>query len=328
MGNKTAPVEFILKDFSDEPSYQTLTFTVFLVVFLTALVNNVLITVVIIQTPALWTPMYFFIGNLGILDTCYISTIVPRLLVSSLAQNKKITFGGCLVQLYFFFKLSVTESTILAAMSYDRYMAICNPLHYMVVMNKKVCMQLAMISWMNGIAYSTIQTAIVYSLDFCKSNIVDHFFCDIPPLLHISCSGTKIVEIIVILLGSVLVLPSFLFIVISYFYIVRTILRIPSATGRRKTFSTCVSHLINVSLFYLAGTSVYTRPAPRSSDLLQIKISAVFYTVFVPLVNPAIYSLRNCELKGSIRKNFNRITGIFLLKVLHSFPLKGFAIKK
>ncbi|XP_031761970.1 olfactory receptor-like protein COR9 [Xenopus tropicalis] len=200
-------------------------------------------------------------------------------------------------------------------MSYDRYMAICNPLHYMDIMSKRVCMQLAVASWINGIVYSTIHTAIIYRLNFCKSNIVDHFFCDIPPLLHISCSGTKIAEIIVTLLGTVFVLPSFYFIVISYFFIVKSVLRIPSATGRRKTFSTCVSHLINASLFYLGGTSVYAKPVPSSSNLLQMKISAIFYSVFVPLVNPAIYSLRNHQLKKAIKKKIHCI--IFLFNALH-----------
>ncbi|XP_041441972.1 olfactory receptor 5I1-like, partial [Xenopus laevis] len=301
MGNQTAPMEFVLTDFSEEPILKVLSFVLFLFTYLVATVGNVMIILIIMHVPHLRTPMYFFILNLAILDVCYISTTVPNMLDNSLKQVKRISFGGCVVQMYFFLSMAATESFLLAAMSYDRYVAICNPLRYTVIMNWRLCLQLAATSWIIGFIYSSIHTASTFTLEFCRSNVIDHIFCDIPPLLNISCSNTKINEFLIFVVGAVLILPCFPLIVISYVYIVRAIMRIPSATGRKKTFSTCVSHLIAVSLFYLTGTSVYLRPASANSSFQQNKISAVFYSIFVPMVNPIIYSLRNKELKGAIK---------------------------
>ncbi|XP_075424022.1 olfactory receptor 5I1-like [Ascaphus truei] len=302
MGNQTSPMEFVLSGFSEDLRVRVFSFVLFLTIYLIALVGNLMIIFIIIQYSHLWTPMYFFIVNLSILDMFYISTTVPKMLANCLTQRMIISFLGCVVQLYFFLAMAATESTLLAAMSYDRYVAICNPLRYPVVMNRGVCLQLATGSWLIGISYSIIHTANTFRLNFCRSNIIDHFFCDMPPLLKISCSDTRLNEIMIFGVGAILILPCFPLIIISYIYIIRTILKIPSATGRSKTFSTCVSHLMAVGLFYLTGISVYLRPVSASSALQQDKISAVFYTILVPMANPIIYSLRNKELKEAIRK--------------------------
>ncbi|XP_053304333.1 olfactory receptor 5I1-like, partial [Spea bombifrons] len=302
MGNQTSPMEFILSDFIEEPNLRIFSFNIFLIIYLIGSVGNMIIIFIILQNPHLWTPMYFFIGNLAVLDMCYISTIVPNLLVNSIKERKKISFGGCVVQLYFFLTMAATESSLLASMSYDRYVAICNPLRYTTVMNREFCLELTITSWVIGLVYSVIHTANTFRLNFCRSNVIDHFFCDIPPLLKIACSDTSLNEIMLFGVGAVLILPCFPLIIISYVYIINAILRIPSNTGRKKTFSTCVSHLMAVGLFYLTGSSVYLQPVSASSTQRQDKISAVFYTILVPMANPIIYSLRNEDLKKAIRK--------------------------
>ncbi|XP_063312536.1 olfactory receptor 5I1-like [Pelobates fuscus] len=302
MGNKTSPMEFILSDLAEKPILQMLCFPVFFTIYLIGSVGNMMIITIILKAPHLWTPMYFFIVNLAGLDMCYISTIVPNLLVNSLRQRKTISYEGCVVQLYVFLMMASTESCLLAAMSYDRYVAICHPLRYTVIINRDVCLQLNVSSWIIGIIYSSIHTSNTFQLHFCRSNVIDHFFCDIPPLLKIACSDTRFNKIMVYGVGAVLILPCFPLIIVSYIYIIHDVLRIPSATGRRKTFSTCVSHLMAVGLFYLTGSSVYLQPLSTTTTQQQDKVSAVFYTILVPMANPIIYSLRNKDLKESISK--------------------------
>ncbi|XP_075424072.1 olfactory receptor 5AP2-like [Ascaphus truei] len=301
MGNQTSPMEFLLSDISEVPVLQMPLSFLFLNIYLIALVGNWAIIIIIYRHPLLHTPMYFFIGNLGFLDIFYISTTVPKMLTNSLTQRKSISFVGCVAQLYFYLAMAATESTLLATMAYDRYVAICNPLRYFVIMNGTFCLQLVTSSWLIGIVYSFIHTANTFRLNFCSSNIIDHFFCDIPPLLMISCTDTSINEIVVYGVGGLLVLVCFPLIIFSYVCIIKTILRIPSATGRNKTFSTCVSHLLAVSLFYVTGSFAYFRPA-SSNPSHQHKINAVFYTILPPMMNPIIYSLRNKELKKAVKK--------------------------
>ncbi|XP_077137093.1 olfactory receptor 5I1-like [Ranitomeya variabilis] len=302
MGNHTAPMQFVLTGFSKEPNVQIFSFLLFLVIYLIGSLGNLMIVFIILYVPYLQTPMYFFIKHLAVLDMCYISTIVPKLLVSSISKGNTISFPGCVIQLFFFLAMAATESTLLTAMSYDRYVAICNPLRYTAIMKREVCIKLAAISWTIGGVYSTIHTINTFRLNFCSSNVIEHFFCDLPPLLKIACSDTRLNQKMIIGIGAVLILPCFPLTLVSYVFIVLAIMRIPSATGRKKTFSTCVSHLITVGLFYLTGTSVYLRPQSTSTVLHQDKISAVFYTILVPMVNPIVYSLRNRELKQAIKK--------------------------
>ncbi|XP_040275637.1 olfactory receptor-like protein OLF1 [Bufo bufo] len=301
MGNQTAPMQFVLTGFSKDPDIQIFSFVLFLIIYLIGSLGNLLIFFIIWHVTYLQTPMYFFIKHLAFLDMCFISTIVPKLLVSSISECVTISFGGCVIQLFIFLAMAAAESTLLAAMSYDRYVAICNPLHYIYIMKREVCIQLASTSWIIGSVYSTTHTVNTFRLNFCRSNIIDHFFCDLPPLLKIACSDIRLNQRMIFVIGAILILPFFPLTVVSYVFIIRTIVRIPSATGRRKTFSTCASHLITVS-FYLTGISVYLRPNFTSTALHQGKISAVFYTILVPMVNPIVYSLRNKELKQAIKK--------------------------
>ncbi|KAG8541723.1 hypothetical protein GDO81_028383 [Engystomops pustulosus] len=306
MGNQTSQVEFVLTGFSEKPDILIFSFVLFLIIYIIGSFGNIMIVFIILYVPYLQTPMYFFIKNLALLDMCYISTIVPKLLVSSISTYFTITFGGCVTQLFIFLTMAATESTLLAAMSYDRYVAICNPLRYSAIMKRENCIKLAMASWTTGIVYSTIHTVNTFRLHFCRSNVIEHFFCDIPPLLKIACSDTSLNQKMIFGVGAVLILPCFPLTLVSYLFIIHTIMRIPSATGRRKTFSTCVSHLITVGLFYLTGISVYLRPKNTSAALYQDKISAVFYTILVPMVNPIVYSLRTRELKEAIKKTLIR----------------------
>lgn len=299
-------MQFVLTGFSYEPNIQVFSFVLFLNIYLIGSLANLIILFIILYVPYLQTPMYFFIKHLAVLDMCYISTIVPKLLMSSISKHITISFGGCVIQLFIFLALAATESTLLAAMSYDRYVAICHPLHYNTIMNREVCIQLSTASWTIGGVYSTIHTVNTFRLHFCRSNVIEHFFCDLPPLLKIACSDTTINQNMIYGIGAVLILPCFPLTLVSYVFIIHAVMKIPSATGQRKTFSTCVSHLITVGLFYLSGISVYLRPKSTSTTLHQDKISAVFYTILVPMVNPIVYSLRNRELKQAIKKTFTR----------------------
>ncbi|XP_063312535.1 olfactory receptor 5I1-like [Pelobates fuscus] len=295
-GNQTSPVEFILSTLSDVPVFQIPLFIVFIIIYLIALMANGAIILLIFHCPFLHTPMYFFIGNLGLLDIFYLSTTVPKMLSNYLTKKKSISFAGCVAQLYIYLVMAATESTLLSTMAYDRYVAICNPLRYLMIMNRTVCLKLATCSWIIGIFYSAIHTTNTFMLNFCRSNIVDHFYCDIPPLLKISCSDTSKTEIVIYVVGGLLVLICFPLIIISYVFIIQSILKIPSATSRSKTFSTCVSHLLSVSLFYVSGSFAYFRPM-SSNSLSEYKFNAIFYTIIPPIMNPIIYSLRNKELK-------------------------------
>ncbi|XP_030042401.1 olfactory receptor 1019-like [Microcaecilia unicolor] len=297
--NQTKVTEFIFQGFSDSAELQIIYFVVFLMIYIIALTGNLLIFTVIRSESQLHTPMYFFVSNLSVLDTFYISITVPRMLADFLSQTKKISFSACVVQLSFFLSMAATESALLATMAYDRYVAICNPLMYPIVMNRTVCILLATASWLVGVIYSVIHTSNTFRLNFCGSNIINHYFCDIPPLLKLSCSDTTINVILVFLVGGLLMLGCFVLILISYVNIIRAILKISSAKGRSKTFSTCVSHLTTVGLFYITGSCVYFRPASTHS-LDQEKIGALLYSVIAPMLNPYIYSLRNKELKGAI----------------------------
>ncbi|XP_029435514.1 olfactory receptor 1019-like [Rhinatrema bivittatum] len=301
MRNQSKVTEFILQGFSDSAELQIVYFVVFLIIYIIAVAGNLLIITIIKSDPQLHTPMYFFVGNLSILDTFYISTTVPKMLVNCLSTRKTISFSACVAQLSFFLSMAATESALLATMAYDRYVAICNPLRYSIIVNKKSCIFLAAASWFIGIVYSVIHTSNTFRLNFCGSNVINHYFCDIPPLLKLSCSDTNINVILVFLVGGLLMLGCFVLILTSYVNIIKAILKISSAKGRSKTFSTCISHLTTVALFYITGSCVYFRPASTHS-LDQEKIGALFYSVIAPMLNPYIYSLRNKDLKGAIIK--------------------------
>uniref|UniRef100_A0A8C8S289 G-protein coupled receptors family 1 profile domain-containing protein n=1 Tax=Pelusios castaneus TaxID=367368 RepID=A0A8C8S289_9SAUR len=300
-GNQTTIKEFILLGFGDLPGLQILLFLIFLVTYIATMAANTLITVLIVTDQQLHTPMYFFLGNLSCMEVCYTSTTLPRMLASLLTGDRTISVTGCFTQLYFFGFLVGNECYLLAVMSYDRYLAICKPLHYTALMNTRFCLQVAAGSWLNSSLAITIIVLFLSQSIFCGPNKIDHFYCDVIPLMELSCSDTHFVVLLDFILGSVYTMPPFLLTLMSYAYIITTILRIPSSTGRRKAFSTCSSHLIVVTIFY--GTIMIVYLLPKCDTLPDLnKVFSLCYAVLTPLVNPLIYSLRNREVKGALSK--------------------------
>ncbi|NXN73100.1 O11A1 protein, partial [Himantopus himantopus] len=300
-GNETAVVEFIILGFQSIPEVQFILFLMFLVTYITTLSGNLLIMVLVVTDHHLHSPMFFFLGNLSFLETCYTSTILPRMLASFLTNKYVISLNGCFLQYFFFTGLAGAECCLLTAMSYDRYIAICKPLHYTAIMNGRCCLQLAGGSWVNGFLASAVVTSLMPQLTFCGPDEIDHFFCDFMPVVKLSCSDTRWIELVTFILACLLTLPPFLLTLISYVYISYTVLRIPSCTGRHKAFSTCSSHLTVVTLFYGTLMVVYLVPKPNTLGHLH-KVFSVCYTVLTPLVNPLIYSLRNNNIKKALRR--------------------------
>nr|XP_056720483.1 olfactory receptor 11L1-like [Euleptes europaea] len=268
--------------------------------------GNILIVILVAFDPHLHTPMYFFLGNLSCLETCYSSAILPRMLVSFLSGNKTISFSACLAQLYFFGFFATTECYLLAIMSYDRYLAICKPLHYAMLMNGRICIQLIAVSWICGSLGINILIFLVSQLTFCGPNKINHFFCDFTPVVMLSCNDTYSVEMTSFILCSIGILPPLLITLTSYICIINSISKIPSTTGKQKAFSTCSSHLTVVSCFYGSLMTVYILPDIGSLSEVK-KLFSVLYTLLTPLLNPLIYSLRNKEVKEAVRKSFRKL---------------------
>nr|XP_023969445.1 olfactory receptor 10A2-like [Chrysemys picta bellii] len=303
--NSTTITGFFLLCFSDIPSLKHLFFSVFLVTYIVTLAGNLLIIVLTLADPALHTPMYFFLRNLSFLEMCYTSVNVPKMLWNLVSGDKTISFIGCAVQTYFTFFLGGSECFLLASMAYDRYAAICKPLHYPVVMNRKVSTGLAAGSWLSGLLMSFGHTSMVFTLPFCRSHEINHFFCDIPPLLKLACGDTSSNEMAVFMAALFFGTFPFMLILMSYVCIISTILRMPSREGRRKFFSTCSSHLMVVTLFYGSTCIMYLKPNSSYTPDTD-KFLSLFYTVITPMLNPIIYSLRNKEVKGAFWRMVGR----------------------
>ncbi|CAO2596718.1 Olfactory receptor 10AG1 [Lemmus lemmus] len=303
--NHSTLVEFILLDFSDAPNFQEFLFGVFLIIYLIIVISNSFIIISTRTDPSLQSPMYFFLGNFSFSEICYVSVILPRLLTSLYRQDRSISFMACATQMYLFLVLGVTECLILTVMAYDRYVAICNPLLYPLIMNNTFCIQLATGCWLGGIPFQLGQTCQIFSLHFCNSNLIDHFFCDIPPVLKLACGDTSVNELyayaVVILLATI----PFILILTSYSKIIATILRLPTAQGRAKAFSTCSSHLVVVILFYGSASITYLMPK-SSHSALSDKLLSLFYTIVTPMFNPLIYSLRNKDVIAALRRLLHR----------------------
>ncbi|XP_039357749.1 olfactory receptor 11A1-like [Mauremys reevesii] len=299
--NQTDGMEFILLGFGDLPELKILLFLMFLVIYIATVTGNILITALVVADQHLHTPMYFFLGNLSCLETCYTSAILPLMLASLLTGDKTISASGCIIQMYFFGSLVCTECYLLAVMSYDRYLAICKPLHYSTLMNTRFSLQLAAGSWLNGCLAGTIFVSFLSQLTFCGPNEIDHFYCDVIPFMELSCSDTHWLVLFHFILSCVFTLPPFLLTLTSYVCIIACILSIPSTAGRQKAFSTCSSHLIVVTIYYGTLMIVYMLPNHNTLSLLN-KVLSLSYTVMTPLVNPLIYSLRNREVKEALRK--------------------------
>uniref|UniRef100_A0A670JM58 Olfactory receptor n=1 Tax=Podarcis muralis TaxID=64176 RepID=A0A670JM58_PODMU len=302
--NQTEITEFILLGFGEFYEVQTLLFLAFLVIYVVMMAGNILIVVLVVFDQHLHTPMYFFLGNLSFLETCYCSNLFPRMLPALLTGDRRISFTGCLMQWYLCGSLIATECCLLCVMSYDRYLAICKPLHYFTMMSTQTCIQLAAASWSNGFIAFLILLILMLQLTFCGPNEINHYFCDYFPLLKLSCSDTSLMEML-----GFLVIPPFVLTLTSYSYIIAAILRIPSATGKQKAFSTCSSHLIVVSIFYSSLMIVYMLPKGEANKEMQ-KLSSLLYTVLPPLANPFIYSLRNKEVKDALRNKIGKLNEI------------------
>ncbi|XP_066485461.1 olfactory receptor 10AG1-like [Tiliqua scincoides] len=303
--NGTGLVEFILQGLSDDPNLKVILFSIFLVIYIILLAGNLLIILLTLADPALHTPMYFFLRNLSFLEICYTSVNIPKMLDNLLSRKKSISVIDCALQTYFAFFLGGSECFLLASMSYDRYVAICKPLHYPVLMSRKVYTSLAVASWLSGFFMSFGYTSMVFTLPFCGSNVINHFFCDIPPLLKLACGDTSRIEIAVFAVAMVFVSLPFILILLSYAGIIAAILRISSSAGRKKSFSTCSSHLTVVILFFGSACIIYLKPNSTYSPNTD-KYLSLFYTVVSPILNPVIYSLRNKEVKGALRRLFRR----------------------
>ncbi|XP_073457259.1 olfactory receptor 1F1-like [Aquarana catesbeiana] len=299
--NASSGTYFVLQALSENPHTQWFVFisfsTVYLLIFLG---NSAIVTAVNLDGHLAGSPMYMLLGHLSFLDMCYTTVTFPKMLVGLLLGDQTISHDGCFAQLFFFISFGQTESFLLAVMAYDRYVAICCPLHYVERITSWFCNRSTSLSWFSGFLNSALHTGLAARLSFCSSNHIDHFFCDITPLLKISCVSTALNEIVIYIAGVFVVLTPFLCILLSYVYIILAILRIPSSNGRHKTFSTCSSHLTVVCLFYGTVLLMYMRPASYSGE--HDKMFALLYTFVTPLLNPFIYGLKNEEIKGAFKK--------------------------
>ncbi|XP_049745921.1 olfactory receptor 1030-like [Elephas maximus indicus] len=299
--NHSEVTEFILLGLTDRAELQPVLFVVFLVIYLITVTGNVSMIFLIRSDSKLHTPMYFFLSHLSFVDLCYATNVTPQMLVNFLSERKTISFIGCIIQFHFFIALVITDYYMLTVMAYDRYMAICKPLLYGSKMSKCVCISLVTVPYIYGFANGLVQTVLMLRLSFCGPSEINHFYCADPPLMVLACSDTYVKETAMFVVAGSNLTCSLTIILISYIFIFTAILRIRSAEGRRKAFSTCGSHLTAVTVFYGTLFSMYLRP-PSKASVKPGKIVAVFYIFVSPMLNPLIYSLRNKDVKRAIRK--------------------------
>ncbi|XP_069328591.1 olfactory receptor 5H8 [Eulemur rufifrons] len=299
--NATLLTEFILTGLTYQPEWKITLFLAFLVIYLITILGNLGLITLIWNDPHLHIPMYLFLGSLAFVDTWLSSTVTPNMLVNLLAKSQMISFSECMVQFFSFGISATTECFLLAAMAYDRYVAICKPLLYPVIMTNSLCIWLLVLSFLGGFLHATIHVGFLFRLTFCNSNIIYHFYCDIIPLLKISCTDPSINFLMVFILSGSIQVFTIVTILISYTFVLITILKKKSAKGIRKAFSTCGAHLLSVSLYYGPTLYMYVHPAsPQAGD--QDMMESLFYTVIIPLLNPIIYSLRNKQVIDSLKK--------------------------
>ncbi|XP_029437201.1 olfactory receptor 1009-like, partial [Rhinatrema bivittatum] len=298
-GNLTTVSEFIILGFPEFPELQIPIFFLFLLIYLIILMGNLTIIALTCLDPRLHTPMYFFLSNLSFLDISYTSVTLPKLLDICVRKHQKISAAGCFTQAYFFIFSVCEEFLLLTIMAYDRYVAVCHPLRYAVIMNKRLCVLMAMGTCMFSFLEPVTHTVIFSHFSYCRSNEINHFFCDLSALLKLSCSSTSIIDLFSYVLAVLVMLPCFTLTLTSYVYIISAILRIRSVEGRHKAFSTCSSHLTVVILFYVTLTSLYIKPTSMQS-VDQNKLIALLYNVLIPVVNPIIYTLKNKEVKEAL----------------------------
>ncbi|XP_053902308.1 olfactory receptor 12D1-like [Malaclemys terrapin pileata] len=306
MENQTEVSEFILLGLTKLQELQCFLFALFLLLYMASVLGNGAIMAVVLAEPRLHTPMYFFLGNLSCLDICYSTVTVPKMLAGFLSRHQIISFTGCLIQLHFFHFLGSSEAVLLAVMAYDRYVAICNPLRYRLVMNPRVCLLLAVATWSSGFLHALMHTVMTSRLHFCGPNHVHHFFCDIKPLLSLACSSTRLnLSLLNIVTGGIVIGP-FILTLLSYLYIISfLLLKVKSRESRRKAFSTCTSHLTVVTLLYIPVIFNYVLPSQGYSQETDM-IATLMYSIVTCVLNPVIYTLRNQEVKSALRKVVGR----------------------
>nr|XP_004667769.2 olfactory receptor 5B12-like [Jaculus jaculus] len=301
MENISEVTEFILVGLTDTPELQVPLFIIFTVIYIITVVGNLGMIMLILLDSHLHTPMYFFLSHLSLVDCVYASAITPKVVVGFLTGDKVISYSACAAQMFFFLTFAINESFLLASMAFDRHAAVCKPLHYTTTMTSSTCVLMATGSYMCALLQSSTHVAFTFHLSFCHSNVINHFFCDIPPLLAISCSDIYTNEIVLFSVAALDVFFTLFIILISYLLIFVAILRMHSAEGQRKAFSTCASHLTTVFIFF--GTVIFTYLQPSSSHSMDTdKVASVFYTMVIPMLNPLVYSLRNKEVKSAFHK--------------------------
>ncbi|XP_039225348.1 olfactory receptor 12-like [Crotalus tigris] len=307
MGNHSRIAQFILEGFSGPLELQLGLSFLFMLLYIVTLMGNIGMIIIITLDPHLRSPMYFFLKNLSFLDTCYSSVITPRAMVNFATGKKGIFYNACAIQMFFFSLFGTTECFLLAVMAYDRFTAICNPLLYNITMSRKTCILLIMACYFFGFLNCCIQTSLTFSLSYCEPWEINQFFCDVPAVMKAACSDTFINEIVLLALCGFIIVITSTIVLVSYVYIVATILHMPSVEGRHKAFSTCTSHIMAVSLFFGTAFFMYGQPGAIASPN-QGKVISVFYTVVIPMLNPLIYSLRNKEVKDALRRQLKRVT--------------------
>ncbi|XP_027279796.1 olfactory receptor 1361 [Cricetulus griseus] len=300
--NQSVVSEFLLLGLSRQPQqHQQLLFLLFLIMYLVTVLGNLLIILAISTDSHLHTPMYFFLSNLSFVDVCFSSTSVPKVLANHILRNQAISFSGCLMQIYFLCVFAVMDNFLLAVMAYDRFVAICHPLHYTTKMTHQLCVLLVVGSWVLSSLNALLHTLLMARLSFCADNIIPQYFCEVTPLLKLSCSDTHLNELMILFVAGLLMIAPFVCILVSYVLIACAVLRVSSISGRWKAFSTCSSHLAVVCLFYGTIISLYFNPSSSHSAGSDMA-AAMMYTVVTPMLNPFIYSLRNRDLKGALMK--------------------------
>ncbi|XP_008592745.1 PREDICTED: olfactory receptor 24 [Galeopterus variegatus] len=306
--NQTSASEFILLGLSEKPEQETLLFSLFLCMYVVTVVGNLLIILAISSDSHLHTPMYFFLANLSLVDFCLATNTVPKMLVNIQTGSKSISYPCCLTQMYFFHFFGIMDSVLIAVMAYDRFVAICHPLHYATIVSLRVCVLLVGGPWVFSCFVSLIHTLLMARLVFCGTNELPHYFCDLTPLLRLSCTDTSVNQIFVLFVAGMVIATPLVCILASYARIIVAIVKVPSAGGRKKAFSTCSSHLSVVALFYGTTIGVYLCPSSVRTAVKE-KASAVMYTAVTPMLNPFIYSLRNRDLNGALRKLVSKKIG-------------------
>ncbi|XP_016279018.1 olfactory receptor 4C11-like isoform X1 [Monodelphis domestica] len=302
MGEENNVTEFILLGLTQDPEKQKIVFFIFLVFYTATVLGNLLIVVTIKTSSTLGSPMYFFLSYLSIADSCFSTTTAPKLILDNLSHKNTISFDECMTQIFAMHFFGCMEILVLVLMAYDRYVAICKPLHYSVIMNRRVCGILILLAWVGSFLHSIAQIILIFNVPFCGPNVIDHYFCDMQPLLRLGCMDTYVLNLLVVTNSGAICLASFVLLMISYTIILRS-LKNHSAEGKRKALSTCSSHIIVVIIFFGPCIFIYTRP--QTSFPLD-KLVSVFYTIITPFLNPLIYTLRNAEVKNAMRKLWSK----------------------